>query len=160
MLSEPILFIFGLGQWENCVLSRGDVFVVFPTSAFCSIFEKPDFRVRSLKVLDRWHPFKLRFQEFFLAGFYFFEISTKSCARGSIFVKIFGRLRRPFFCHFFTVSPLINGQKPDFFSRASRAILRVGFYFFEISTDCFSRGTIFLKSLSNLCPRALEEGGF
>ena len=94
--------------------------------------------------------FKLRFQEFFLAGFYFFEISAKSCARGSIFVKIFGRLRRPFFCHFFTVSPLINGQKPDFFSRA---IFGVGFYFFEISTDCFSRGTIFLKSLSNLCPR-------
>ena len=60
----------------------------------------------------------------------------------------------------FTVSPLINGQKPDFFSRASRAILSVGFYFFEISTDCFSRGTIFLKSLSNLCPRGYEEGGF
>ena len=34
----------------------------------------------------------------------------------------------------------------------------MGFYFFEISTDCFSRGTIFLKSLSNLCPRAFEEG--
>jgi len=39
MLSEPILLIFGLGQRENYVLSRGAVFVVFPTSAFCSIFE-------------------------------------------------------------------------------------------------------------------------
>ena len=49
MLSEPILLIFGLEQREKYVLSCGDVFVVFPTSAFCSIFEKPDFRVRSLE---------------------------------------------------------------------------------------------------------------
>ena len=41
MLSEPILLIFGLGQREKYVLSRGDVFVVFPTSAFCSIYKNP-----------------------------------------------------------------------------------------------------------------------
>ena len=51
---------------------------------------------------------KLRFQEFFLAGFHFFEISGKSCARGSIFVK-----NLTLFYRF----PLVNGQKPDFFAR-------------------------------------------
>ena len=159
MLSEPILFIFGLGQWENCVLSRGDVFVVFPTSASCSIFENTDFWVRSLKVLDRWHPFKLRFQEFFLAGFYFFEISAKSYARGSIFFKIFGRLRRPFFCHFFIVSPLINGQNPIFFRALRAQFLGWGSIFWNLNR-LFLAGYYFFEISAKSCAAGLWRGGF
>ena len=95
------------------------------------------FRVRELASI------KEKSEDFVGPGGSFFKISANLDVRGFIFVKIFGRLRRPFFHSIFNVFPLYTVKKP-FFSRASRAILEFAYRFppaYGPKTRFFSRAS-------------------